>query len=100
MPIAFTLPEECELFARVQTSQMAPGEDGTLIHWMARCPSVKPSDMPTYFARSLASQGWTLTASDHEWFVTYFREDLELIFEFDRSVHPTSTAWMGERYWR
>jgi hypothetical protein len=100
VPIAFALPEGCELFARVQTSQMAAGEDGTLIHWMTRCPTVRPSDMPTYFARSLSSQGWTLTVSDHEWFVTYFRDDLELILDFGLSVPATSGAWIGQRYWR
>jgi hypothetical protein len=100
VPIAFAMPDGCELFARVQTSQMAPGEDGTLIHWMTRCPTVRPSDMPTYFARSLSSQGWTLTVSDHERFVTYFRDDLELILDFGLSVPATSSAWMGQRYWR
>ena len=56
--------------------------------------------MPTYFARSLSSQGWTLTVSDHEWFVTYFRDDLELILEFGPFVPATSSAWIGQRYWR
>ena len=100
VPIAFAVPEGCELFARVQTSQMAPGEDDTLIHWMTRCPTVRPSDMPTHFARSLSSQGWTLAVSDDEWFVTYFRDDLELILDFGLSVPATSSAWIGQRYWR
>jgi hypothetical protein len=100
-PIGLVIPDACELYARVQTSQIAPGERGSLIHWMARCPSVPPVMMPGYFASSLASQGWTLTASEREWFTTYFKDDLELILEFSASgASPTSSVWIGERYWR
>lgn len=104
MPLAFQLPPGCEIprgGEAVQTSVMTPGERGTLIHWVARCPRVLAADMPEYFARALDAQGWTRTRTTPPAQATYFRDDLELLFEFVAPGQPaTSSVWFAERYWR
>ena|SRR2546428_13702633 len=98
LPVAFALPDGCGL--SVGGMAVQTGQNGSLIHWIATCPKVAPLEMESYFGVSLGSQGWTQTTSERSIFRTYFRDDLELVFEFAMSGQPSNYVWFGERYWR